>query len=142
MGQRLEISASEQARAGVCVCATGARKRQGNITGQRKCVNNLQSPLPQDFETHDLAGLQISSEVLLQAIRAIGSSLGADAAAGVQTLSWAGRALAARAGDIVQVATGASSMNSPCPSSMTEQALHNPHCHCHFPCRGVEGDGG
>lgn len=34
-------------------------ERQGNVTGQRKCVNNLQNPLPQDFETHGLARLQV-----------------------------------------------------------------------------------
>ena len=34
-------------------------ERQEIITGQRKCINNLQNSLPQDFETNDLAGLQI-----------------------------------------------------------------------------------
>lgn len=98
MGQRLEISASEQAKAGVCVCAIGARKRQGNITGQRKCVNNLQNPLPQDFETHDLAGLQISSEVLLQAIRAIVSLWERMQSQRYKPSAGQGRALAAESG--------------------------------------------
>lgn len=34
-------------------------ERQEVITGQRRCINNLQNSLPQDFETNDLAGLQI-----------------------------------------------------------------------------------
>lgn len=44
----------------MCVCYWSEEvERQGNITRQRKYVNNLQNPLPQDFETHALAGLQI-----------------------------------------------------------------------------------
>lgn len=127
------------------MCAAGARKRQGNITGQRKCVNNLQNPLPQDFETHDLAGLQISSEVLLQAIRAIHSSLGVMQSQRYKPSSWARPGTRCGAwGDIDLRGwpSGPSSMKSPCPSSVTEQALHKPHCHCHFPSGGMEGDRG
>lgn len=58
---RLEISATEQAwQELVRVCYQSKKlERQEIITGQRKCVNNLQNSLPQDFETNDLAGLQI-----------------------------------------------------------------------------------
>lgn len=54
------VRVSRQRQELVCVCYwIKELERQGNITGQRKCVNNLQNPLPQDFETHGLAGLPI-----------------------------------------------------------------------------------
>lgn len=58
---RLEMSASVQARQElVCVRYQSKKlERQEIITGQRKCVNNFQNSLPQDFETNDLGGLQI-----------------------------------------------------------------------------------
>lgn len=61
MAQRLEISASEQARQELVRVRYQREEveRQEIITGQRKCVINLQNSLPQDFETNDLAGLQI-----------------------------------------------------------------------------------
>lgn len=79
--------------------------------------------------------------MLLQAIRAI-SSLGADAVTQLQTLQLgkAGHSLQRMgrhcAGD-PQVPE--SSMQSLCPSSVTEQALHKPHCHCHFNPGGWKG---
>lgn len=61
MTQTLEIGASEGGRQElVRVCHQSEElERQEIITGQRKCVINLQNSLLQDFETNDLAGLQI-----------------------------------------------------------------------------------
>lgn len=77
--------------------------------------------------------------MLLQAIR----SLEADAVTEVQTLQLgeAGHSLQRMGGHCAggpQVLV--SSMKGPCPSLVTEQALHKPHCHCHFPSREMEGD--
>lgn len=59
VAQRLEIRASEQARQELVSvhCQSEELEQQEVITGQRKCIINLQNSLLQDFETSDLAWL-------------------------------------------------------------------------------------